>query len=201
MAFLSSAALQSSRVPLEGEFEPFRLSISADSTPDFVSSRTNPYEIPRSRHSDLDDEDNDDDDYDNINASGDEPDREIAATVDVEIIEVKIYSGTDLGTEPGNPPYTIADPGEDAVMRTHKVVSGLYAFEPPMDLVGMKIDGGPSGAETVECFGLTEVMGRFVKFGLGVWIFAEDVIGVYCSAYYAMEEVEGEGREGRAGLE
>ena len=192
MAFLSSAALQNIRAPLPNEFEPFRLSIGADSVPDFVSSRSNPYEIPRNNNPDLGDDDDND-----INANEDDPDRKIAATVDIDIVEVKIYSDNNRGTEPGKPPFTVASPSNDAVMRYSKVVSGLYPFQPPMEIVDVKVTGGPSDADSVECFIITEVRGQYIKFGRDVWITAQNAVGVYCSAHYAMEEVE----EGRTGLE
>lgn len=197
LAFLSSAALQNNRRPLPGEFEPFRLSIGADSIPDFVSSRYDSYETPRNSESNLEEDENESNDGNKVDTDGDDPeDRAIAATEDIEITEVAEYSGTNLGTEPGNPPYTVANPGVDGVMRTQKVASGLYSFRPPMDIVDVKVTGGPAGAEKVECFIITKVRGRYIKFGLGVWIAAEDAVGVYCAAYYAMEEVEEEGWTG-----
>lgn len=197
LAFLSSAALQNNRKPLPGEFEPFRLSIGADSIPDFVSSRYDPYEIPRNSNPKLEEDENENNDGNNVDANGDDPeDRAIAATEDIEIIEVTEYSGTNLDTEPGNPPYTVANPEVDAVMRTQKVVSGLYSFRPSMDIVDVKVTGGPTDAEKVECFIIAEGRGQYIKFGLGVWVAAQDAVGVYCAAYYAIEEVEEEGRTG-----
>ena len=195
IALLSSAALQSTRIPLPDEFEPYRLHISADSTPDFVSSRTNPYEIFRDS---VTSENNDNDNG-----------RSIAATLNLDITEIKTYTGYNLGTELGNPPFTVAEPdlawesssrsssssrgGRGVVHRTAKVVIAMYSFDPPMDVVDVKVDGGPKGLVRTDCFMITSVDGLYVRFGMGVWEGARDVVGVYCSGYFPMEvEVEEE---------
>ena len=166
LPLLASAALQSARSPRPDEFEPFRMHIGADSIPDFVSSRNNPYEISRSNQPNPG---NDGDNFDAV-------DRAIAATVDIGIEEVQIH-GDDM-----------VPPGSGTVRRTQKVVIGSYQFDPPMEIVDVKIDGGPNDLTKVECFFFMRKRGQYIKFGLGMWTSAADATSVYCRGYYAIEE-------------
>ena len=193
IALLSSAALQSTRIPLPDEFEPYRLHISADSAPDFVSSRANPYETLR--------------DFTASENNDEEDERLIAATLNLDITEIKTYTGHNLGAELGNPPFTVVEPDlawesssrsssrRRVVHRTAKVVIAMYSFDPPMDVVDLKVDGGPRGLLRTDCFIITSVDGLYVRFGMGVWEGARDVVGVYCSGYFPMGVEEEEEEE------
>ena len=181
LPLLASALLQSTRTPRPDEFEPFRLHIGADSVPDFVSSRTNPYEI--SSHSQAGPGI-----YDDSRGSDE---RAIAATVDIIIDRVDVYAEDSYGTGPQNQPFSdvIGTPslGDEGGRRTQKAIVGIYHFDPPMDIVDLMVDGGPSGLVKTDCYILMKKKGQFVKFGLGVWTSAADAVSVYCAGYYPIE--------------
>lgn len=165
---LTLAVLESTRVPSPGEFEPFRLQIGADSDPEFVSSRYNPNEIPSNKQTGLGGDVVDDDD-DALDAGG----RAVAATLDIEISEVQKH--TDM----------ISD--SVAGKRVFKIIAGQFKFVPPMKIVDVKVDGGPSDLVNAECYLVTKTRGGFIKFGLGQWISGSNVRSVYCAGYYAAE--------------